>query len=124
MSDESGSWEIYVTSFPDAASKRRVSFAGGEEPLWSPDGREIVWRFGAKWYSVGFADEPELTLGQPTVLFEGPFINVFGYSWDMSSDGERFLVIENPDAGRPLTELVVVSNFFDELQRRVPTAEQ
>ena len=124
MSDESGSWEIYVTSFPDAAIKRRVSFAGGEEPRWGPDGREIIYRFGSKWYSVGFADEPELTLGQPTLLFEGPFVNVFGYSWDMSSDGERFLVIENPDAGRPLTALVVVSNFFDELQRRVPSAER
>ena len=117
MSDESGSWEIYVTSFPDAGIKRRVSFAGGEEPRWSPNGRKILYRFGSKWYSVAFADEPELTLGQPTLLFEGPFVNVPGYSWDMSPDGERFLVIENPDAGRPLTELVVVSNFFDGLRR-------
>ena len=31
--------------------------------------------------------------------------------------GERFLVIENPDASRPINELVVVSNFFDELRR-------
>jgi len=124
VSDESGTWEIYVTSFPDAAIKRRVSFAGGEEPRWSPDGREIIYRFGPKWYSVPFTDEPELTLGQPNLLFEGPFINVPGYSWDMSPDGERFLVVENPDAGRLLTELVVVSNFFDEIQRRVPTTER
>jgi len=121
-SDETGHWEIYVASFPDTTTKRRVSLAGGEEPRWSPDGREIIYRYGPRWYSVSFSDEPGLTLGgEPTLLFEGPYINVRGYSWDISPDGKRFLVVENPDQGRALTELTVIHNFFDEIQRRAPS---
>ena len=97
------------------------SAAGGEEPLWSPDGREIIYRFGVDWLSVSFSDQPELDLGEATVVLSGPFINVAGYSWDLSPDGQRFLVIENPEASSPLTELVVISNFFDEVRRRIPT---
>jgi serine/threonine-protein kinase len=119
-SDESGHWEVYVTSFPDAGTKRRVSFAGGEEPRWRPDGRAILYRFGSQWYSVAFASDPELALGTPEVLFQGPYVNVDGYSWDMAPDGRRFLVLENPEMGRPLAELTVLTGFFDELRRRLP----
>ena len=41
VSDESGDWEIYVTSFPDAAGKWQVSRGGGSEPRWRGDGKEI-----------------------------------------------------------------------------------
>ena len=40
-SDESGAWEIYVTSFPGAAGKWQVSRGGGVEPRWSGDGKEL-----------------------------------------------------------------------------------
>ena len=42
-SNESGRHEIYVRSFPDVNKGRwQVSTSGGDSPLWSPDGREIV----------------------------------------------------------------------------------
>jgi len=40
---------------------------------------------------------------------------VLGYSWDISADGERFLVIEGPEQGTAVTELVALTNFFDKL---------
>jgi len=43
MSLESGRSEIYVTSFPEAKDKWQVSFAGGKQPLWSHDGRRVVY---------------------------------------------------------------------------------
>ena len=42
-SDESGDWEIYVTSFPGAAGKWQVSRGGGTEPRWRGDGKEIFY---------------------------------------------------------------------------------
>ncbi len=119
-SDVNGLWEIYVVSYPETTTVRRVSPAGGEAPRWSPDGSEIIYRFGMEWYAVSFMDEPQLRLGTPTLVLKGPYINVWGYSWELSSDGEQFLVLENPYLDRPITELVVITNFFDELKRRVP----
>ncbi len=42
-SDESGAWEIYVTSFPGTAGKWQVSRGGGTEPRWRGDGKEIFY---------------------------------------------------------------------------------
>ena len=120
MSDESGHWQIYVVSYPDQETKKLVSSTGGEEPRWNPDGSEIIYRYGSQWFSASFSDDPSLEVGSPVVLFEGPFINIPGYSWDISPDGDRFLLVENPAQNEPLTKLVVITNFFDEIQRRLP----
>src|SRR5271155_4515738 len=42
-SNESGDWEIYVTTFPTAAGKWQVSQGGGTEPRWRGDGKEIFY---------------------------------------------------------------------------------
>ena len=42
-SNESGDWEIYVTTFPTAAGKWQVSQSGGTEPRWRGDGKEIFY---------------------------------------------------------------------------------
>jgi Tol biopolymer transport system component len=42
-SDESGTWEVYVTTFPDAAGRWQISSDGGAQPRWSPDGRELFF---------------------------------------------------------------------------------
>ena len=44
-SDESGRQEVYVRPFPDieAGGRWQVSAAGGQEPVWSPNGRELFF---------------------------------------------------------------------------------
>lgn len=42
-SNESGRWEVYATSFPDARFKRQVSTDGGEQPRWRSDGKELFY---------------------------------------------------------------------------------
>jgi hypothetical protein len=42
-SDESGTWEVYVTAFPSGEGKWQVSAAGGSQPRWSADGRELYF---------------------------------------------------------------------------------
>ena len=71
MSDETGQWQIYVVSYPDQQTKRLVSTTGGEEPRWSPDGSEIIYRYGSQWFAVSFLDDPELELGLPGAAVRG-----------------------------------------------------
>src|SRR5262249_27414455 len=42
-SNETGSWEVYVSPFPNATSKWQVSNGGGEEPRWRKDGKELFY---------------------------------------------------------------------------------
>jgi Tol biopolymer transport system component len=42
-SNESGKWEIYVTSFPEAKGKWQISSGGGEQPRWRGDGKELFY---------------------------------------------------------------------------------
>ena len=123
-SDETGRVEVYVTSYPDRQVKRRVSTDGGEEPRWRPDGHEIIYRFGSQWFSAAFSDKPALTLGASRLLFEGSYVNVPGYSWAMTPDGSRYLLLENPELLQPVTRLTVLTNLFDEIQRRVRPSPQ
>src|SRR5262249_25279903 len=43
QSNESGDWEIYVTTFPTAAGKWQVSRGGGTQPRWRADGKELFY---------------------------------------------------------------------------------
>jgi hypothetical protein len=42
-SNETGKWEIYVTSFPDARVRWQISSGGGEQPRWRGDGKELFY---------------------------------------------------------------------------------
>jgi hypothetical protein len=62
-------------------------------------------------------------IGQPVVLFGGPYQDNPGWtrprSYDVSSDGERFLLTKTRrEQSRP--RIAVVLNWFDELRAKVP----
>jgi len=126
-SDETGRDEIYVQPFSVTGprGKRQVSVDGGAEPLWGPDSRELFYRNGDKMMVVAIETEPELSVGTPRLLFEGRFLPVLsgdepGSSYDISPDGQRFLMIKREQDLVP-TELIVILNWFEELKRLVPT---
>ena len=54
------------------------------------------------------------------MLFEGPYINIGGYSYDVSPDGQKFLVVNRPEQEMAVGELHVITNWFEELKRLVP----
>ena len=116
-SDESGQYEVYVRPFPGPGGKRQISNAGGEEVTWSPDGRTLFYREGLKWMSVAVQMQPEFRAETPKVMFEGPYLNVPGVSYDVAPDGKHFLMIEENQKQAPTTQLNVVLNWFEELKR-------
>ena len=59
-SNESGQFDIYVDSFPKPGTRVRVTTAGGTEPRWSNDGRELFFRRGSAIHAVRFASDREI----------------------------------------------------------------
>lgn len=110
FSDESGRWEIYVRGLRELAAKYRVSTAGGEEPIWSPDSKKLFYRFGDQWMEVEIAAGPEFHSGTSRVILTGPYVNIPGYSYDVAPDG-RFLLLKSEDQNRRITQIEVVENW-------------
>jgi hypothetical protein len=61
------------------------------------------------------------SVGAPRKLFEGPFVVGSGHSYDVTPDGQRFLMVKVLEPlPEPATELILVTNWFEELRRLVP----
>jgi eukaryotic-like serine/threonine-protein kinase len=109
-STESGKWEVYVTSFPDARGKWQVSTAGGTQPRWRGDGRELFYLAAdSKIMAVPVAGGVNFDGGVPAALFQAsPRVLVATTelaTYDVSKDGQRFLIntqLKNPEA-QPMT---------------------
>jgi eukaryotic-like serine/threonine-protein kinase len=125
-SDESGQFEVYVRPFPDTyrGSRWQISAAGGRQPVWSRNGRELFYRdFSGALMSVPLAAGPNFSPGRPVRLFEGTGYTGAGAqgggrTYDVSPDGSRFLMVRAGD--QSTTPLVVVLNWFEELKRLAP----
>jgi serine/threonine-protein kinase len=119
VSDESGEPQVYLRQFPNGR-QLQVSRKGGSAPAWRADGEELFYRNANEMMAVAITRDPELTLSETRVLFEADHYraNNYGPYYDVSPDGERFLMVgRNREIGR---ELVVVHNWFEELQRLAP----
>jgi hypothetical protein len=90
MSDESGSPQSYVQSFPEPGHKQQVSKSGSYFALWNRNGREIfLIRTDGSVASVAVEPGPELRFGEPKPMFAA--IPGAG-GWDVAADGQRFLM--------------------------------
>ena len=120
-SDESGQMQVYVRPFPGPDRRWPVSTRGGTQPLWNRNGKEIFYRIGNKMMVVDVSGgSANLTLSQPRQLFDQRYVfqNVSLANYDVSLDGERFLMVKD-EAGSG--RLNVVLNWTEELKRLVPT---
>ena len=124
QSNQSGQMEVYVRPFPNVDDGQwQISTSGGTHPLWASNGRELVYRRGAAMVAVPVQMEPSFTPATPEVLFEGTYYTGPGRSYDVSPDGQRFLMIkeggEAEDTSAP-PSLILVQNWHEELKRLVP----
>jgi Tol biopolymer transport system component len=128
-SNESGRVEIYVRPYPDTAGAQwPVSTTGGTRPLWARNGQELffmaadgglmrvpVEAAGATWNA-----------GQPVRLFAGPYFASPPSpqrTYDVSPDGQRFLMIKTSAGGKAPPSLVVVQHIEQELKRLAPATK-
>jgi Tol biopolymer transport system component len=120
-SNESGKWEIFVASFPGPGGQWQVSSAGGSEPRWRRDGKELFYLApDGKLMVVEVKRGPTFEAGAAKPLFQTrrrepvSFTDLFRY--DVSADGQRFLV--NTDVGEVTSSpLTVILNWTAGLKK-------
>jgi len=120
VSNESGREEVYLQRFPDLGNKRQISNAGGTQPIWSRDGRKIVYRSATDVMAVDVSSHPVLDVSAPETLVQDTFLNTPGGHtyYDVMPDG-KLIMLEADDA-RAEAHVNVVVNWFQELEARVP----
>jgi serine/threonine-protein kinase len=100
VSDEEGGDEIFLRQFPDSGRKWRVSRDGGVAPLWTRDGRELLFRRGVEILSVGISGSgTALRIGSPEVVFSSDrlYLDRFGNpTYDIAPDGELIVPLTEP----------------------------
>jgi eukaryotic-like serine/threonine-protein kinase len=111
VSNESGKWEVYLQGFPRASGRYQVSTAGGSQPRWRRDGREIYFVDPkSTLYAVGVNLGAKVLIAQPRNLFPislGDY--AMGGRYAVTAEGDRFLV--NVDDTADTRAINVVLNW-------------
>ena len=122
----SGTYEVYVRSFPDRGTQWQISNNGGGMPRWSGNGHELFYRTDDQRIMVVDYEVKGDTLvtRKPRLWSNGQLANTgFTLNLDVSPDGKRFAVVmpvEGPEPRETQSHVTLVLNFFDEVRRRVP----
>ncbi|HXH06714.1 MAG TPA: hypothetical protein VNI83_08995, partial [Vicinamibacterales bacterium] len=115
VSDESGRAEVYVQPYPGPGGRWLVSTDGGDDPVWSPDGRRLYYRRGAAIVSVTVQTVPAFSVGGATALFEAlDETPGDGRNYDVSPDGSSFVVVRSEERA-PVAHLHLVIGLVSEL---------
>lgn len=119
VSDESGRQEVYVRAFDGSGEKTRISTNGGSRPCWRRDGAELFYLAGdnqlmAASVKMGATFEA----GAPVALFriDSPGWQIGGNAFDVTPDGQRFL-IQTGVPGAQSLPFTVVTHWTADLKR-------
>jgi len=128
-STETGEAQIFVQPFPDVSGGRwKVSTSGGRQPQWARNGEELFY-FDRAGFPTSAQLETQTTFASaaPKRVLNTRYATGGGpWTYDVAADGQRFLMLktvaegsDTPQAMAP--SIVVVLNWQQELQQRVPT---
>jgi dipeptidyl aminopeptidase/acylaminoacyl peptidase len=112
-SSESGGAEVYVQPFPASGAKWQISREGGVRPRWRRDGKELyfVARDGTL-MAVPITTRDSFQAGAPVRLFPIRYGGLTAqYPYDVSADGQRFLVISPLEDTKATTPVTILLNW-------------
>jgi Tol biopolymer transport system component len=120
-SNETESMEIYVSPFPGANGKWQVSSGGGHEPRWRQDGKELFYVSAeGKMMAVTVKTAASFETGSPVALFQThrrqPVSAQDVFSYDVTADGQKFLVITKMDEANT-APLSVLLNWASDIEK-------
>jgi serine/threonine protein kinase/Tol biopolymer transport system component len=123
VSDESGSNEVYVRPYPEG-TRQQISAAGGTQPVWSSNGRELFFRSRDQLMAVNITPGTSFSAGKPVVLFsrsmpEDSSGRAYGFmaDYDVSNDGQRFVFPKYNPNSASVPRARVILDWFLELKR-------
>ncbi|MBI1897783.1 MAG: PD40 domain-containing protein [Acidobacteria bacterium] len=128
VSNESGSYQVYVGPFPGPGGKWQISTEGGMSPIWSPNGRHLFYTSNRRIMMTSYTVKDGSFVAQKPVRWSDfqvtqvPSLLFATSNIDLAPDGKRFAVLvpAKTEPQQPPTHLNGLLNFFDELGRRVP----
>lgn len=100
-SDETGHLEVYLDSYPRPGRRVSVSWNGGAHPVWRGDGRELYYWKGDALVAVrvdAVAGNGTPAIEAPTILFRAQYYIGPNTMYDVSPDGERFVIVQSTNA--------------------------
>lgn len=123
-SDESGRPEVYVRPFPEGEGRWPVSVNGGEAPQWNRSGTELFYAKGDTLMAVSVSTKGEFRPGIPKSLFTvssvalGMLAGFGNRYYDVSPDGQRFVVVRDVGEATQQTTIAIVQNWYAEIKDR------
>jgi eukaryotic-like serine/threonine-protein kinase len=120
VSNDSGTYEVYVQTYSDRYRRWQISTRGGYEPVWAKDGHELFYIVNNMMMAVPVNLEAGFHPGKPQALFEvryDPGLDGFP-PYDVSADGKHFLFVK-PSTHQPkVNEIDVTVGWGTELRSR------
>ncbi|MGB7157592.1 MAG: protein kinase, partial [Tepidisphaeraceae bacterium] len=116
-SNVSGRPEVYLAAFPQGDRVKSVSLGGGQQPVWSPDGKSLYYIAPQGLVQVGISAADGAVAGRPTVVYDKPFgqSDPIARDYAIAPDGRPFVV--EPSERRPgVTHMCVVTNWYQLLK--------
>ena len=110
-----------MSPFPSVNGKWQVSSAGGEEPRWRQDGKELFYLSAdGKMMAVPAKTGASFAVGSPVALFQTHRRQSVSsqdvFSYDVSGDGQKLLIITNMDEATA-APLSVLLNWSSEMEK-------
>ncbi len=115
--DASGTSEVVVRPFPGPGAPIAVSAAGGATPVWTRDGRRIIYAVGTQMMEATVTTSPTFAVTSRRALFQGDFyFNPAHAMFDVSPDGNSLLMLRNDPSSAE--QIVVIHNWQAELRAK------
>jgi dipeptidyl aminopeptidase/acylaminoacyl peptidase len=147
ISNETGTSQVYVTTFPEDGPKLMVSSdatpGGALHPLWAPDGSGVYYTQGGQMWFVELDPDPAArpidrrplfdtsgrSVGADGLIVVGPPDHADVYralgnyvisNWDIFPDGKSFLMLRDVGDKPAPPQMKIIVNFFERLERLLP----
>ena len=126
---ESGRPQVYVKAFPGPGPKIQISNESGTDPVWKRNGSELFYRHEDSMMAVPVSTTPTFAAGRPMELWKGHYSpgmssscggpGLTSSNYDVTSDGQHFLMIKDDDQESSTSDRVVVVQAWDDEVRRL-----